>query len=104
MTDASPPFLRTSKDGLILEVVVAPRAKRSKFVGFHGGYPKIALAAPPDEGRANEELVSFLKELLGIPGRDIDLIRGDTSKRKAVFLRGISTEKVLQVLETSKSS
>jgi uncharacterized protein (TIGR00251 family) len=104
VTDASPPFLRTSKDGLILEVVVAPRAKRSKFVGFHGGYPKIALAAPPVEGRANEELVSFLKELLGIPGRDIDLIRGDTSKRKAVFLRGISTEKVLQVLETSKSS
>lgn len=104
MTDASPPFLRASKEGLILEVVVAPRAKRSKFVGFHGGYPKISLAAPPIEGRANEELVSFLKELLGIPGRDIELIRGDASKRKAVLLRGISTEKVLQVLETSHGS
>lgn len=104
MTNASPPFLRTSKEGLILEVVVAPRAKRSKFVGFHGGYPKIALAAPPIEGRANEELVSFLKGLLGIPGRDIELIRGDTSKRKAVLVRGISTEKVLQVLETSGGS
>ena len=104
MSSASPPFLRTSKEGLILEVVVAPRAKRSKFVGFHGGYPKISLAAPPIEGRANEELVSFLKELLGVPGRDIELIRGDTSKRKAVLLRGISTEKVLQVLETSQGS
>lgn len=104
MTSSSQPFLRTSKEGLILEVVVAPRAKRSKFVGFHGGYPKIALAAPPIEGRANEELVSFLKELLGLPGRDIELIRGDTSKRKAVLLRGISTEKVLQVLETSQGS
>lgn len=100
MTGSTLQYLRATKDGLILEIVVAPRAKRSKFVGFHGGYPKIALAAPPIEGRANEELVSFLKELLGIPGRDIELIRGDTSKRKAVLLRGISTEKVLQVLET----
>jgi len=104
VTSSAPPFLRTSKEGLILEVVVAPRAKRSKFVGFHGGYPKISLAAPPIEGRANEELVSLLKELFGIPGRDIELIRGDTSKRKAVLLRGISTEKVLQVLETSQGS
>jgi len=104
VTSSSPPFLRNSKEGLILEVVVAPRAKRSKFVGFHGGYPKISLAAPPIEGRANEELVSLLKELFGIPGRDIELIRGDTSKRKAVLLRGISTEKVLQVLETSQGS
>lgn len=97
-------FLRASQEGLILEIVVAPRAKRSKFVGFHGGYPKIALAAPPIEGRANEELVSFLKDLLGIPGRDIELVRGDTSKRKAVLLRGISPEKALQVLETSRGS
>ena len=104
MTSSAPPFLRPSNEGLILEVVVAPRARRSKFVGFHGGYPKISLAAPPIEGRANEELVSFLKELLGIPGRDIELVRGDASKRKAVLLRGISTEKVLQVLENPQGS
>jgi uncharacterized protein (TIGR00251 family) len=97
-------FLRASKEGLILEVVVVPRAKRSKFVGFHGGYPKIALAAPPIEGRANEELVAFLKELLGLPGRNIELVRGDTSRRKAVILRGIAPEKVLQVLESSQAS
>lgn len=104
MTGSPPQYLRATKDGLILEVVVAPRAKRSKFVGFHGGYPKIALAAPPIEGRANEELVSFLKGLLGIPGRDIELVRGDTSRRKAVLLRGIRAEKVLQVLESSQGS
>ena len=94
-------FLRPSKDGLILEVVVAPRAKRSKFVGFRGGYPKIALAAPPIEGRANEELLAFLKELLGLSGRAVELIRGGTSRRKAVFLRGITPGQVLQVLESS---
>lgn len=103
MNDASL-FLRPSKDGLILEVVVAPRAKRSKFVGFHGGYPKIALAAPPIEGRANEELLAFLKELFGLPGRSVEIVRGDVSRRKAVLLRAIAPEQVLQVLEYSKVS
>ena len=104
MTASTPAYLRTTKEGLVLEVVVSPRAKRSKYVGFHGGYPKIALAAPPIEGRANEELVFFLAGLLGIPGRDLELVRGDTSRRKAVRLRGISVEKVLQVLESSQGS
>jgi uncharacterized protein (TIGR00251 family) len=104
VTIESSVFLRASKDGLILEVVVAPNAKRSKFVGFHGGYPKIALAAPPIEGRANEELVTFLKELLGLPGRDIEIVRGDTSRRKAVVLRGIAAPRVLQVLESFQPS
>jgi uncharacterized protein (TIGR00251 family) len=101
--NSSFPYLRSTKDGLILEVVVAPRAKRPALLGFHGGYPKLALAAPPIEGRANEELVSLLKELLRIPGRDIEVVRGDACRRKAALLRGISAEKVLQVLETSKA-
>lgn len=84
VTASTPAYLRTTKDGLILEVVVAPRAKRSKFVGFHGGYPKIALAAPPIEGRANEELVSFLKRLPGIPG-------WDTSRRKGPLFPSVCT-------------
>ncbi len=100
VTGSAHPYLRTTKDGLILEVVVVPRAKRSKFVGFHGGYPKIALAAPPIEGRANEKLVSLLQELFGIPGRDIAIVRGDASRRKGVLLRGICAEKVAQVLES----
>ena len=104
VTIESSVFLRPNKDGLILEVVVAPNAKRSKFVGFHGGYPKIALAAPPIEGRANKELVAFLKELLGLPGRDIEIVRGDTSRLKAVLLRGIAAPRVLQVLESFQPS
>lgn len=99
-----PPYLRVSKDGVTLEVIVTPRAKRSKFVGFHGGFPKISLAAPPIEGRANEELIDFLQALFGLSGRDIELVRGDTSRRKTVLLRGISPEKVAQLLESSTGS
>jgi len=101
MTRPLPAFLRMTKDGVILEVFVTPRAKRSQVVGLHGGFPKIALAAPPIEGRANEALLDFLKELLGVSGRDLTLLRGDTSRRKAILIRGITPERVVQLLESA---
>ena len=104
MALALPSYLRITKDGVILEVFVAPRAKRSQVVGLHDGLPKIALAAPPLDGRANEELLDFLKELLRIPGRSLELIRGDASRRKAVLIRGVPPEKVLQLLELAGAS
>ena len=104
MTDALPTYLRVTKDGVILEVFVAPRAKRSQLAGLHGGFPKIALAAPPIEGRANEALFDFLKELLGVPGRNLELVRGDTSRRKVVLIRGVSPGRVVQLLESAGAS
>jgi len=57
-----PLYIRASGDALILEVVVTPRAKKTRMTGFHGGYPKIALAAQPVEGKANDELIGFFFE------------------------------------------
>ena len=99
-----PRYLRATSEGAVLEVYVAPRAKVSKVVGFHGGYPKIALAAPPTDGRANEELIVVLRALFGIPRARIELLRGDTSKRKTVLLRGVSPEQVRTELEKSGKS
>lgn len=102
MNASLPCYLRDTAQGLILEVVVVPRAKQSRFVGFHGGYPKIALAAPPIEGRANEELLSFMRRLLGIPTRSIEIVRGDAGRRKGLLLRGASPDQVLQALKPSE--
>lgn len=89
---------------MLVEVYVAPRAKRSQLTGLHGGYPKIALAAPPIEGRANEELIAFLRDLFGLPRSRIELVRGDTSKRKLLLLKGVSVEQARQRLENSQKS
>jgi uncharacterized protein (TIGR00251 family) len=104
VTSAAFPYLRTSGDGVVLEVFVVPRAKKTRLMGFHGGYPKIALAAPPVEGRANEELVDFLRELLTLPSRSVEMLRGDTSRRKSVLLRGVTPEKIAQVIENAPVS
>ncbi len=93
-------YLRPATNGFIVELYIAPRAKLSKVTGLHGGYPKLALAAPPIEGRANEELVRFLSSLLAIPKGSIELLRGATSKRKSLLIQGVPAEIIRQRLET----
>jgi uncharacterized protein (TIGR00251 family) len=45
---------------------------------------EIRVAAPPIEGRANEELVSYLDELLGHAARDVAVCAGSTGRNKLV--------------------
>ena len=69
---------------------VQPRAARSEIVGAHGDAIKIRLAAPPVDGAANEELVRFLAERLGVRRNDVTIVRGDTARRKALRIRGMT--------------
>lgn len=90
-----PDFIKRDPDGLVIRIVAAPRAKRSRFVGFHGGVPRVAVAAPASKGRANEELVRFLAELLQVPRQSVQLLRGESSKYKSILIHGASREKVV---------
>jgi len=96
------PYVRATPDGTVVQLVVVPRAKRSRLLGLHGGVPKVALAAPPIEGRANEELIAFLAQIFGLPRSQIELLRGGTSRQKSVLLRGVSKEEARCALENSQ--
>jgi hypothetical protein len=97
-----PGFIKEHPDGWLIRIVAAPRAKRSSFVGLHAGVPRIAVAAPPTDGRANEELVDFLADFLGIPKQSIQILRGDSSKYKSLLIRGASRELLVEAfLHTS---
>ena len=89
--------MRISSEGVTVTVLVTPRAKRTQFVGFHGETPKVALAAPPVDGKANDELVSFLRACLGIPKASIEIVRGDASRIKVVLLRGVEAGQVAAI-------
>jgi uncharacterized protein (TIGR00251 family) len=83
------------KDGAVrFEVHAKPRAKKSKVVGERGDAVEIALAAPPVDGAANEELVRFVGKVLGLARRDVELVRGDTSREKLVAVTGLSVVEV----------
>jgi uncharacterized protein (TIGR00251 family) len=76
-----------SADGhaaIVLTLHVQPGAARTEVTGVHGDALKVRLAAPPVDGKANAELLRFLAETFGVPGRNVTLVRGDTSRRKFV--------------------
>jgi uncharacterized protein (TIGR00251 family) len=77
-------------DRWVVEVHVVPRASRSAVVGEHDGRVKVALLAPPVDGAANEALVRFFADALGIRQRDVEIVRGHRSRQKCVALSGVS--------------
>ena len=91
-------------DGVLLQLSVVPNAKRTEVDGLHDGALRVRLAAPPIDGRANEALVAWLAKSFGVPRRDVELLRGESSRRKQVAI-AVSFDAALkwlaEVLKTS---
>ena len=79
---ALPSWLREDADGVLIDVHLQPGARRNAVCGEHGGRLKIAVSAPPLEGRANQALVALLSERLDLPRRAVTLESGDGSRDK----------------------
>lgn len=91
-------WARDVAGGVELDVLVQPRASRTRAVGEHDGRLKVQLAAPPVDGEANAALVGFLAEALGVRKSDVALTRGDTGRRKTVRVAGVSAAGALAAL------
>lgn len=92
-------FVREGPAGVEVDVLVQPRASRSRFVGEHDGRLKVQLAAPPVDGAANEALERLFAQFLGVAGRQVTILRGESSRRKTVALAGVSAAQVAAALE-----
>ncbi len=73
-----------------IAVKVHPRAKRSAFAGRLGDAWKLDLAAPPVDGKANEECVRYLAEWAGVPRARVRIVSGATARRKVVEIEGMA--------------
>ena len=67
-----------------LSVYVTPRASRSEIVGEREGALWVRLAAPPVDGKANDALVALLARWLGVTKAQVELVAGETGRRKRV--------------------
>ena len=74
----------------MLTVHAQPGAKRDAVVGEYDGKLKIALTAPPVDGKANEKLLRFLSEKTGVAKSALELIAGATSRAKRILFKGVS--------------
>ncbi|HUI80587.1 MAG TPA: DUF167 domain-containing protein [Bryobacteraceae bacterium] len=80
-------------------VKVHPRARRTAIHGRLGDAYKLDLAAPPVDGKANEECVRFFAELAGVPRSRVRIVTGATGRVKVVEVEGITQEEIERRLE-----
>jgi len=85
-----------------LTVKVHPRARRSALAGRLGDAWKLSLAAPPVDGKANDECVRFLAEFAGVPRSRVRIVMGLTSRLKVVEIEGVPQEDLERRLSTDK--
>jgi uncharacterized protein len=77
-------------EGYVLPVRAQPGARRAGVQGEQAGALKVAVTAPPQEGRANQALVETLREALGLKRSQVELIGGQTSRDKRFLIRGLT--------------
>jgi uncharacterized protein (TIGR00251 family) len=87
----SPFFLPTSQ-GYLLRLTVVPGAQRTQVVGLYGDRLKVRLAAPPEKGAANRELLDFLARSLNLPKNSLRLTLGAQSRSKVVVVYDLSPD------------
>lgn len=86
--------------GVVISIRAQPNARKTAVLGEHGGALKVAVAAPPEDGRANAAIVELLRDYFGLKRSQIELIGGLTNRNKTVLIRGLSANDVAQKLAT----
>jgi uncharacterized protein (TIGR00251 family) len=78
------------EEGCVLAVRAQPGARRSSVQGEHAGALKVAVTAPPQDGRANGAIVEVLREALGVRRSQVELLVGATGRDKRFLIRGLT--------------
>ncbi len=76
------------------EVRVHPRAKKNAITGKVGDALKVALTAPPVDGKANAACIEFFAKLLNVPRSSVTIAAGQTSRNKVIRVAGLTAQQV----------
>jgi uncharacterized protein (TIGR00251 family) len=90
--------IHDSARGITFAVKVHPRARKNAITGFVGDALKLAINAPPVDGKANQAVIEFFADLFAIPRSSITIASGETSRNKIVRISGLSRGAVEQRL------
>jgi uncharacterized protein (TIGR00251 family) len=86
--------VQESAKGVAFAVKVQPRARKNAITGVVGDMVKLALTAPPVDGRANHAVIEFLAGFFEIPRASVTIASGETSRKKVVRIAGLSKQVV----------
>jgi len=94
----SKPAIQESSGGVIFTAKVVPGSSRTVVAGVLEDMVKVRVAAAPEKGKANQCLVTFLADQLGVKKNDIEIVSGKTRPVKQVRVAGISAAELLEKL------
>ncbi|WP_424357817.1 DUF167 domain-containing protein [Methanocella sp. MCL-LM] len=93
--------IKVTKDGVVIDFEVTPGAKSTVVPSGYSVWRKrieVKLRAPPERGRANEELIEALSGIFNVPSSSIEITSGATNSRKSIKVYGISSDTVITAL------
>jgi uncharacterized protein (TIGR00251 family) len=83
-------------EGCLLAVRAQPGARKNAVLGEHGGALKVAVTAPPEDGRANEAITQLLREWFGLKRSQVELVSGQTNRNKQFLIREVTAESLAE--------
>jgi uncharacterized protein (TIGR00251 family) len=86
--------IQNSPNGITFAVKVHPRAKKNAITDEVGGALKLALTAPPVDGKANDACIEFFAKLLNLPRSSVTIAAGRTSRNKVIRVAGLTARQV----------
>ena len=93
--------IKQTKDGVVIDFEVTPGAKVTVVPSGYSVWRKrveVKLRAPPEKGKANEELIEALADLFGVPSASIEITSGATNSRKSIKIYGVSLATIIATL------
>ena len=86
--------IKETAEGVVFHVQVLPKSSKRQIAGLQGDFLKIKITAPPVDGRANEECIRFLADLLDIKKGQVHIVGGLNAKKKTVSIKGLQKKDV----------
>lgn len=88
-----------SDNDISLALYIQPKASHNTFLGLHGEELKLAITAPPVDGKANKAVIAFLAKFFGVAKSSITIKSGLQSRHKRCLVQGVTIEEAEEKLD-----
>jgi uncharacterized protein (TIGR00251 family) len=85
-------MLQEIKNGISFNAKIIPKASSNKLIGWENDLLKIKIKEVPDKGKANKELIIFLSKIFKVAKSNINIAKGETSRKKKINIISITIE------------
>ena len=89
---------------VLLSLYIQPKAAKNKICGLHGEELKLAITAPPVDGKANKMVTSYLAKLFGVTKSSVTIKSGQQSRHKQCVIEGVAKETAQNILQAALNS